>query len=249
MDEPLLLIEALRKQFGARTVLDVDALRLYAGRSYALTGDNGTGKTTLLRVIAGLEPAECRRASYGGRDVDLRAYPEWLRRDVIYVHQHPYLFHTSVEDNIGYGLTVRGIHRRERDALVREAISWARVQHLLDAPVNKLSAGERQRVALARARVLKPRIFLLDEPTANLDSESRQQTIGLVRDLCNSDGVALIACHDLEIIQLPGVNRLYLCGGHIDSAWTPLPKQHRSGPIASEEPVHHGPQRQPVVNE
>jgi tungstate transport system ATP-binding protein len=249
MEGPLLVIEALRKQFGARTVLDVAGLALHAGRSYALTGDNGAGKTTLLRIMAGLEPAELARARYRELDVDLCAYPAWLRRDVIYVHQHPYLFRTSVQDNIGYGLRVRGTPRLERELLVHEAVAWARVGHLLDAPVHKLSAGEKQRVALARARVLKPRLFLLDEPTANLDSESRRQAVDLIRDLCDSDGVALIACHDPEIIELPGICRLHLQGGRIEHDWRPLPARGRSDAIASEEPVHHGPQWQPVVNE
>ena len=249
MDEPLLAIDALRKQFGARTVLNVECFALHAGQSYALTGDNGAGKTTLLRVIAGLETADLVRARYRAIPVNLNAYPEWLRREVIYVHQHPYLFRTSVEDNVGYGLRVRGAPRREREALVREAVGWARVGHLRDVPVHKLSAGEKQRVALARARVLKPRLLLLDEPTANLDSESRQQTIDLIRDLCHSEGVALIACHDPEIIELPGILRMHLQGGRIDRDWKPLPARRRSDGIATEEPVHHGPQWQPVVND
>jgi tungstate transport system ATP-binding protein len=222
MSEPLFVIEAVKKQFGARTVLDVTGLALHAGRSYALTGDNGAGKTTLLRVMAGLEAAEPARVRYRGQAVDLSAYPEWLRREVIYVHQHPYLFHTSVKDNIGYGLRVRGKPRRERERLVQEAVRWARVEHLLDSPVHRLSAGEKQRVALARARVLQPRLFLLDEPTANLDTESRQQTVALIRDLCDSDGIALIACHDQEIIQLPGIYRLHLQGGHVEDRWSPV---------------------------
>ena len=248
MSEPLLLIEALRKQFGARTVLDIDRLELYAGKSYALTGDNGAGKTTLLRMIAGLEPADLARARYLGRDVDLSAYPDWVRRDVIYVHQHPYLFRTSVKENIGYGLRVRGTPRREREMLVQEAVTWARVGHLLDAPVQKLSAGEKQRVALARARVLKPRLFLLDEPTANLDSESRRQTIDLIRNLCDSDGTAVIACHDPEIIQLPAICRLHLRSGRIERDWSPLPAAS-SDRVESDEHVRRGVLRQPVVND
>ncbi len=97
MNAPLLVIETIRKQFGARTVLDIDGLVLHPGHSYALTGDNGAGKTTLLRVIAGLEPAQLARALYCGLALDLCTYPQWLRREVIYVHQHPYLFHTSVK--------------------------------------------------------------------------------------------------------------------------------------------------------
>jgi tungstate transport system ATP-binding protein len=253
MSEPLFVIEAVAKQFGTRAVLDVTGLALHAGRSYALTGDNGAGKTTLLRVMAGLEPAELARARYRGQEVDLCAYPGWLRREVIYVHQHPYLFRTSVKDNIGYGLRVRGTPRRQRERLVQEAVRWARVEHLLDSPVHKLSAGEKQRVALARARVLKPRLFLLDEPTANLDTDSRQQTVALIRDLCDADGIALIACHDQEIIQLPGIFRLHLRGGHIEHRWSPVPARRATVTGSSGESVRHAPADglppQPVAND
>ncbi len=240
MSEPLFVLEAVTKQFGARTVLDVAGLALHAGKSYALTGENGAGKTTLLRVMAGLEPAELARARYRGQLVDLCAYPEWLRREVIYVHHHPYLFRTSVKDNIGYGLRVRGMPRRDRERLVQEAVLWARVEHLLDSPVHKLSAGEKQRVALARARVLNPRLFPLDEPTANLDTESRQQTVALIRDLCDSDGIALIACHDQEIIQLPGIYRLHLQGGHIEDRCSPVAAQRPTHGAAAGELARHG---------
>jgi tungstate transport system ATP-binding protein len=253
MSEPLFLLEAVRKRYGARTVLDFGGLELHAGRSYALTGDNGSGKTTLLRVMAGLEPAEVARARYRGLELDLRAYPPWLRREVVYVHDHPYLFRTSVRDNIGYGLRARGVPASERERQVREAMLWARIEHLSDAPVQKLSAGETQRVALARARVLKPRLLLLDEPTANLDAESRQQTIGLVRDLCSSDGAALIACHDQEIIQLPGIRPLRLEAGRLVAGGSPLPARDRPGAASTAGETRHGPadgtRWQPVAND
>ena len=216
MNEALLVIDRIHKQFGPRTVLDIETLVLRTGCSYALSGDNGAGKTTLLRVMAGLESAQFGSGHYLGRAVDLCAYPAWLRRDVIYVHQHPYLFRTSVKDNIAYGLKVRGATWRERERLVLEAVDWAGVGHLLDSPVQKLSAGEKQRVALARARVLKPRLFLLDEPTANLDTEAREQTIALIGDLCDANGTAVIACHDREILQMPGMCRLHLAAGRIE---------------------------------
>jgi tungstate transport system ATP-binding protein len=216
MSQPLLLVERILKQFGARTVLDVDSLVLDGGSSYALTGDNGAGKTTFLRVIAGLETAQEARGVYQGRSIDFRACPDSFRREVIYVHQHPYLFHRSVRDNIAYGLEVRGVSSRERSRLVNNAVEWARLEHLLESPAQRLSAGEKQRVALARARVLKPRLFLLDEPTANLDAEARMQTLALVRDLCDADGTAVIACHDPEVLALPGIRRLDLADGHIE---------------------------------
>jgi tungstate transport system ATP-binding protein len=215
MSVPLLLVERILKQFGARTVLDVKSLALDRGCSYALTGDNGAGKTTFLRVIAGLEAAQEARGIYQGRSIDFRSCPDSFRREVIYVHQHPYLFHRSVRDNIAYGLDVRGVPRKERTLLVNNAVEWARLEHLLDSPAQRLSAGEKQRVALARARVLRPRLFLLDEPTANLDAEARTQTLALVRDLCDADGAAVIACHDPEVLALPGIRRLHLADGQL----------------------------------
>jgi tungstate transport system ATP-binding protein len=253
MKAPLFEIETIRKQFGTRTLLDVGGVVLRAGVSYVLTGDNGAGKTTLLRIIGGLEAAQVARARYRGLPVDLTAYPAWMRREVIYVHPHPYLFRASVKDNIGYGLKVRGAPRHQRQHLIHEAVRWARVEHLLNVPAHRLSAGEKQRVALARARVLQPRLFLLDEPTANLDAESRRQTVALIRDLCDEEGTALIACHDQQILQLPSVCQLRLQDAHIVQCASPI-----SGPAspsesaASEVPRNGSPEacaRQPVAND
>ena len=176
MNNSLLVLEGIRKSFGARRILDIARVELAAGESYVLTGENGSGKTTLLRVLAGLEAAEVGACRYEGRPFDLHAYPKWLRHDVVYVHQHPYLFRGSIVDNISYGLKARGMAATTWQPLVRDAIAWAGVGNLLDVPPQSLSGGEKQRVALARARVLHPRLFLLDEPTANLDAEARQQT-------------------------------------------------------------------------
>jgi len=215
MSAPLLSVEGIRKSYGARSILDIDRLELLAGESYVLTGENGSGKTTLLRVLSGLEGAEIASCRFEGKAVDLGSYPAWLREKVIYVHQHPYLFRGSIADNIAYGLKARGMRDVEREALVRQAIAWAGVEALLDVPAQRLSGGEKQRVALARARVLHPRLFLLDEPTANLDAESRQQTMRLVRDLCDADSAVVLACHDREIIELPHMHRLHMEKGCI----------------------------------
>ncbi len=217
MNTPLLVAEGIRKSYGARRILDVGRLELAAGESYVLTGENGSGKTTLLRVLAGLEPAAVEACRFEGRAVDLRDYPGWLRQKVIYVHQHPYLFRGSIGDNIAYGLKARGMRGAGRESQVREAIAWAGVEALLDIPAQKLSGGEKQRVALARARALHPRLFLLDEPTANLDAEARQQTLRLIRDLCDANSTVVLACHDREIIELPHMHRLHMEQGSIEA--------------------------------
>ena len=217
MSNSLLLLEGIRKSFGARRILDIARVELAAGESYVLTGENGSGKTTLLRVLAGLEDAAVGACRYEGRPFDLHTYPKWLRHNVVYVHQHPYLFRGSIVDNISYGLKARGMAATACQPLVREAIAWAGVGNLLDVPPQSLSGGEKQRVALARARVLHPRLFLLDEPTANLDAEARQQTMELIRDLCDANSTVVLACHDREIIELPHMQRLHMENGRIDA--------------------------------
>ena len=208
----------LRKSFGERTLLDLGPFAIGEGEAYVITGDNGAGKTTLLRILAGLEPGGIADFEFRGVPLTHGRLPDNVRHDIVYVHQHPYLFHTTVVHNIGYGLAARGIDGAERGRLAEEAIAWAGVDHVRDVPPARLSGGERQRVALARARVLKPRLFLLDEPTANLDGEARGQALALIRQLLQDNGSLLIACHDRELLELPGIRRFHLEHGKLAEA-------------------------------
>lgn len=217
MSTPLLELKGLRKGFANRQILDIDELTLAAGESYVVMGDNGAGKSTLLRILGGLDGGEVKEFRFDGQPVELQHYPEWLRRQVIYVHQQPYLFTTSVAHNIEYGLKARGLKRRECESLVQDAMVWAGVTHLAEVPPQKLSGGEKQRVALARVKVLNPKMYLFDEPTASLDAEARRQTIELIRRLCLDNNCVVIACHDREIINLPHMHKLSLTGGKLTS--------------------------------
>lgn len=211
----VLELKSVTKNFPQRELLRGIDLALKSGNSYVLTGDNGCGKTTLMRIIAGLEPANGGAMHFEGNEVDLDRYPEALRQQMTYVHQQPYLFHTSIAHNIAYGLKTRGVRREQRERLTGEAIAWAGVGHLRDVLPHKLSGGERQRVALARAKVLNPRLLLFDEPTANLDSEARRHVIELIYELRSDDVTVLVACHDREIIEMPGMKRLQLAEGRV----------------------------------
>jgi len=214
----LLSFRHLRKSFGERKLLDLGPFAIGEGEAYVITGDNGSGKTTLLRILAGLEPGEIAGFEFRGVPLTHGRLPENVRHDIVYVHQHPYLFHTSVVHNIGYGLAARRVDGAERRRMEEEAIAWAGVGDLRSVPPHQLSGGEKQRVALARAKVLKPRLFLLDEPTANLDGEARGQAIALIRQLVQDQSSLLIACHDRELIELPGMRRFHLEHGKLIAA-------------------------------
>jgi tungstate transport system ATP-binding protein len=209
-------VTALAKSWGGRQVLRIPKLVLEAGSSYVLSGDNGAGKSTLLRILAGLEPAQVERFAFEGRLLQLDCLPAQVRRQIGFVHQHPYMFSSSALANVEYGLRVRGMPRNVRARLAREALSWAGMAELANAPAQRLSGGEQQRVALARVKVLSPRVYLLDEPTANLDSDGRKRVIDLIAQLAAADKVVIIACHDQEVINLPGVVRLHLENGSVD---------------------------------
>lgn len=217
----LLEIENLRKRYGERLVLDIPSLTMQVGTSYVLTGDNGSGKTTLLRILAGLEPAEVTRCMFDGQFFHLDHYPASLRHEVIYVHQHPYLFDTGIAHNIAYGLNARGMPASEVRSRVTQAMNWAGVAHLTKVRPNRLSGGEKQRVAIARVKVLNPRLYLFDEPTANLDEEGRRIVLELIRNLRHADNTVVVACHDKEIISLPQMHRLHLSHGHLRVAVAP----------------------------
>jgi tungstate transport system ATP-binding protein len=212
---PLLALRRLRKSFRDRLLLDIDSLVIDAGSAYVLTGANGSGKSTFLRILAGLEPAETAECSFAGQPVKLHPYPRAMREAIVYVHQHPVMFATSVAGNIGYGLAARGMPKAGIAARVEESMAWAGVAHLRDSNPNTLSGGEKQRIALARARVLSPRLLLLDEPTSNLDGAAREQVIALIPTLTKAGASVIMACHDRDLIALPGVQRLKLRDGRL----------------------------------
>lgn len=207
---PLMAVQGLRKAHGERVLLEIKALSLAHGATYLLLGENGAGKTTLLRILAGLEQAQSGVFVFDGVRYDRAADRARLAPRMIYLHQHSYLFHTSVIANIEYGLKLRGVPRRERLELVEKEMEWAGISHLAEVPPQKLSGGEKQRVALARARVLKPELLLLDEPTANLDDAARAQVADLIRQMRDANNCVLIATHDKDLMTLEGAIRLSL---------------------------------------
>ena len=205
----LIVAKDLSKRFGERRLFEIDRLSIDEGHSYVLTGSNGSGKTTLLRILAGLDNADAGALRF--RDAPMQG----LNPSIVYVHQHPYLFHTSLWHNLEYGLKCRKLPAAERRKRVEEALEWAGLgARRATSPAN-LSGGEKQRAALARARALHPDLLLLDEPTSNLDKEGRAQTLALLGQLRDERRTVIVACHDQEVIDLRGVERLRLEDGRL----------------------------------
>lgn len=205
----LLEVQGLRKAYGDRLLFEIERLALDRGKSYVVTGSNGVGKTTLLRILAGLEDAELASYVFDGRKI-ARSEIVTLAPAVVYMHQHPYLFHSSVAANIAYGLKGRGLAKAEIARRVEAEMAWAGLEGVAKVPPSRLSGGEKQRVALARARVLKPGLLLLDEPTANLDTSARRQVVDLIARMDDDNNCVLVATHDRELIEQPWTARFVL---------------------------------------
>lgn len=154
--------ENLQKSYDGRKVLDIDTGIIKSGSRTAVIGPNGAGKSTLLRILAGLEKADSGSILYNGNT-------EFPQMDATMVFQKPYLISTTVEKNIAYPMKLRGFGDEEIEKRVFELTEELGLASFRKQKSWKLSGGETQKVALARALSFKPKLLLLDEPTANVD--------------------------------------------------------------------------------
>jgi len=174
-------------------VFDGVSLEVGAGEYVAIVGDSGIGKSTLLNVIAGLEPVDEGTILFDGKDLTTLDDDALtlLRRDHFgFVFQ---AFHVlpqfSVEQNVALPLLLRGMNSPEK---ARAAIASVGLAGREASPPRELSGGELQRVAIARALVGEPKLVLADEPTGNLDPDNARQVLGLFRTLVKARGAAAI---------------------------------------------------------
>jgi putative spermidine/putrescine transport system ATP-binding protein len=187
----------IRKTYGdVVAVADVD-LNVGEGEFFTLLGPSGSGKTTTLRIIAGFERPDTGRVTLGGADITQQ--PPYAR-DVNTVFQDYALFpHMTVAENVGYGLKVKGVPRRDRAAQVAEVLKMVRLDGYGDRKPVQLSGGQRQRVALARSIVNRPKVLLLDEPLGALDLKLRQEMQVFLKALQRDLGMTFIyVTHDQE---------------------------------------------------
>ena len=189
-DGVLYHLNGLQQTYNDRTVLDVGDLKIRRGEILGLVGPSGAGKSTLLRLLGFLEQPSAGVLSYAGRPCD-EAWPDQKRRRrVTMVFQNPHLLRRSVNDNVTYGLNLRGMQNGREE--VARMLAGLGLEELADAQARTLSGGEAQRVALARALVLKPDVLLLDEPTANLDPYNIKLIEKIVRRTNDEDGTTVV---------------------------------------------------------
>jgi putative spermidine/putrescine transport system ATP-binding protein len=195
--EQAVRLRGIRRAFGDVVAIENLDLDIAAGEFFTLLGPSGSGKTTTLRVIAGFEQPDAGTIELGGRDVTRVAPSE---RDVNTVFQDYALFpHMTVQENVEYGLRVKGVSRRDRRAKAQEVLERVRLPQVGGRRPVQLSGGQRQRVALARAIVNSPSVLLLDEPLGALDLKLRQEMQVFLKALQRDLGITFVyVTHDQE---------------------------------------------------
>ncbi len=214
-------VSGLRKSFGPTHVLHGIDLAVEDGEMIVIVGASGCGKSTLLRIVAGLETATSGSIRIAGREVTAL---EPAERDIAMVFQNYALYpHMSVEQNMAYGLKIRGLPKAEITRRVAEAAGLLGIEALLSRRPRQLSGGQRQRVAMGRAIVREPKLFLFDEPLSNLDAKLRVQMRAEIRRLQRRLGVtSLFVTHDQTEAMTLGDRLVVMHAGHAAQIATPM---------------------------
>ena len=199
MSEPLVRLHNITKSF-QQPLLKIKAFEIYQGKCIIITGNNGSGKSTFLKIINGLIDADSGSIVFQQQKF-LAKKRHLLAKNSVYLSNEPYLFDCSVEANIHYPLWIKA---KKSPQLVDKALSWAGLSHLRKQHSNNLSSGEKQRLALARAYIINPKIWLLDEPTEHLDNNAKKQLYKLLNKLLSENHSIIIATHSIDIgTQIP----------------------------------------------
>ena len=194
----MIKIEHLAKSFGERTVFQDINLQFVAGKVYALIGNSGCGKTTLLNILAKLEPYDKGSISYRGQELKQIKSHHFFKNELGYLFQNfGLLENESVAANLELGLIGQKWTKQEKKQREEEVLEKVGLNYLtLDQKIYELSGGEAQRVALAKVILKDPPLILADELTAVLDPETSQEIMNLLLSLKKPDRLIILATHN-----------------------------------------------------
>jgi sulfate/thiosulfate transport system ATP-binding protein len=213
-------ITGVNKRFGDFVALEDVNVSLPTGQLTALLGPSGGGKSTLLRIIAGLEKADTGAITIEGVDATKMA-PQ--KRNVGFVFQHYAVFkHMTVAKNVAFGLEIRHKSKAEVRARVEELLKLVHLSQFADRLPSQLSGGQRQRMALARALAVQPKVLLLDEPFGALDAKVRKELRDWLRRLHDEVPVTTVfVTHDQEEAMEVADEIVVINDGRIEQVGTP----------------------------
>jgi oligopeptide/dipeptide ABC transporter ATP-binding protein len=204
---PIARLDGVSKRYGALTAVDDVSLELAAGRTVGVVGESGCGKSTIARLLIGLERPNAgtlhfRGVRYGRSARSLRP----IRRAVGMIFQDPYESldaRFTVGEIVAEPLRIHGVYRRQGVARVRELLSSVGLDGVdLDSYPGEYSGGQRQRIGIARALALDPELVICDEPTSALDVSVQAQILNLLLELQQGRGISLLMIsHDLQVVR------------------------------------------------
>lgn len=213
----IIQLQDVQVGFNGRCVLDIAELNFTVGHTYALIGPSGAGKSTLLRVLNLLQKPSRGQVIFEGSAVKYGG-PESLtvQRSMAMVFQRPATFSGSVAYNVALGLQVRGTNKKQAQEQVAAALQMVGLAEYAQRAAVTLSGGEAQRMALARALVTKPRVLLLDEPTANLDPANVAMLEDIIRQVAQSRETTIImVTHNLHQAKRVAGETIFLNRGKL----------------------------------
>jgi ABC-type polar amino acid transport system ATPase subunit len=214
----ILSLEGVIKRFGPRTILDGIDLTVNAGEIVCFVGPSGTGKSTLLRCVNGLEPIQGGRIRFEGEAVlantgSIRSVRK--RIGMIFQHFNLYPHLTALENVMLAPVVVHGEPRAAVEARARALFDKVRLSHRIDAYPAQMSGGEQQRVAIARALCTNPHLLMFDEPTSALDPETVGEVLTVMRDLAAEGRTMLVVTHEIRFAAEVGSRMVFMDQGRI----------------------------------
>ncbi|MCF7504998.1 MULTISPECIES: energy-coupling factor ABC transporter ATP-binding protein [Vibrio] len=192
--------QQISMRYKERVLFHIPELSIGPNDAIYLKGDNGVGKTTLLKILSGLIQPSSGRIQSPTQSWQQILFPRLKFKDIIYLHQTPYLFDGSVYQNVAYGIRFNKESQKDKRAQIINALRMVGLETLADEHISVLSGGERQRVAMARAWILKPSILLMDEPSASLDKESIERLVIMAEDLLQRGASLVITSHQTNAL-------------------------------------------------